>query len=456
MLDDPISLHGGPGPRLAYLPHPDPDALATAAVALANTDGGAVVIGLDDGGTYTGPIDGAEVEHALRLAADRCAPAIVFGRPVALETPHGPAVAVRVPRSTRVHALYDGQVLVRSAFGNRVLAGDEIRALLTQRTNGDFDAEIVPGARASDLDPELLAEFVMARARRVGRPGGEIPLVEIGAVTPDYRVTVAGMLLFGRDPQRWLPHSKVRFARFVGQKAPGENGASPACERALGGAAVRLIEGLWDLIQEQMRSHPPASNPREMDYPTDAVREALVNAICHRDYRLRGDSIGVRLFANRLEIASPGGLPGFMTTAQHLVTHRYCRNPLLSRALWQWGYGDGTGQGLRRLFDRMSEYSHRPVEIDVQPYRITVRLYNACETCGEDDPASRMAAAGLNERQRLALAYAREHGSLTVHEFRTLCTDVSPDVLQRDLSDLVQRGALRRIGSRASAYYILP
>jgi ATP-dependent DNA helicase RecG len=455
MLDDPISLHGGPGPRLVYLPHPDPDALAAAAVALANTDGGAVVFGLDDAGTYAGPIDGAEIERALRLAADRCDPVIAFGRPEPLVTPYGPAIAVRVPRSTHVHALHDGQVLVRSAFGNRVLGGDEIRALLTQRTNGDFDAEIVPGARISDLDPELLAEFVMARAWRVGRYRGEIPLIEIGAVTPDYYVTVAGMLLFGRDPQRWLPHSRVHFARFVGQKAPGENGTAPAFERGLGGAAVRLIEGLWDLVREQMRSHAPAEAPRAADYPTDAVREVLVNAICHRDYRLRGDSILVRMFANRLEIVSPGGLPGFMTTAEHLVTHRYCRNPLLSRGLWQWGYGAGTGQGLRRLFDRMSEYSHRPVEIDVQPYRVTVRLYNACETCGEDDPASQM-AAGLNERQRVALAYARDHGSLTVHEFRTLCGDVSPDVLQRDLSDLVRRGALRRIGSRASAYYILP
>jgi len=433
MRDDPVSLHGGPGPLLAYLPYPDPDALAATAVAFANTDGGAIVIGLDGDGAYTGPVDGGEVECALRRAAERCTPVVAFGPAEPLETPHGPAIAVRVPRSTRVHALHDGLVLVRSASGNRVLGGDEIRALLTQ-----------------------LAEFVVARARRLGCQSDEIPLIEIGAVTPDHRVTVAGILLFGRDPQRWLPHSAVRFARFVGRKAPGENGTTPAFERVLGGAAVPLVEGVLYLIREQMRSHASGGAPREGDYPLDAVREALVNAICHRDYRLRGDSITVRLFADRLEIASPGGLPGFMTTAGHLLTHRYCRNPLLSRGLWLWGYGEGTGQGLRRLFDRMSEYSHRPVEIDVQPYRVTVRLYNARETCEEDGPAGQVSMMGLSERQRLALVYAREHGSLTVHEFRTLCPAVSPDVLQRDLADLVRRGALRRIGSRASAYYILP
>jgi ATP-dependent DNA helicase RecG len=454
MPDDPISLRSGPGCLLAFLPYPDPDALAATAVALANTDGGTVVIGLDDAGAYTGPPDSAEVERALRRAEYGCTPAIAFSRPEPLDTASGPAIAVRVPRSTQVHALPDGQVLVRSAFGNRVLGGDEIRALLTQRANGDFDAEVVPGARISDLDPELLADFVVARARRLGRHSSGIPLMEIGAVTPDYRVTVAGILLFGRDPQRWLPHSEVRFARFVGQRAPGKNGTFPALEQALGGAAVRLIEGLWGLIHEQMRSHTPADAPHEADYPTDAVREVLVNAICHRDYRLRGDSIVVRMFANRLEVASPGGLPGFMTTAEHLVTHRYCRNPLLSQSLWQWGYGEGSGQGLRHLFDRMSEVTHRPVEIDVQPYRVTVRLYNACENC--EDPADSAIAGSLNERQRVALAYARDHGSLTIHEFRTLCGDVSPDVLQRDLADLVKRGHLRRIGSRANAYYILP
>ncbi len=77
-------------------------------------------------------------------------------------------------------------------------------------------------------------------------------------------------------------------------------------------------------------------------YPPTAIREALVNAVAHRDYRLRGRGIEVRLFSDRLEISSPGGLPGFITL-DNIVDEHFSRNPRIVSGLFQWGYIEELG-----------------------------------------------------------------------------------------------------------------
>ena len=446
MLTDPISLEGGQGALLAFLPQPDPNAIAAAAVALANTDGGAIVIGLDGGGVYRGPLDGVAVARALRAAADCCTPPIPLGTPEIISTPGGPALAVRVPRGQRVHALSDGSVLARSDFGNRALSGDEIRGLLSARANGDFEAEAVPGARIADLDPALLAAFMVARARRLGRPVEDVPLDALGAITPDHGVTVAGLLLFGRDPARWLLQAGAQLTRYLGPAGD----AHLAFERSFAGPLVSLFDQLGEAIREQTRA--PAGEPDAPEYPTAAVREVLANALCHRDYRLR-ERLTVRIYADCLEVVSPGGLPAFLATAR-LVGGRYSRNPRLAGALAQWGYADGRGGGVLRILHAMDRRGARPPLIETGPYSVTVRLYNECTPgAGASAPPPEDA---LNVRQRAALAHVRAHGSITFHELRALHPALRPDLLQRDLSALVQGGYLRRVGGRTGAYYLLP
>jgi ATP-dependent DNA helicase RecG len=425
--------------RLVTLPGPDRAALAATAVALANTDGGTLLIHTDDPGA---------VAVAVRAAAVRITPAIAFGPPAPVETAQGPACAVAVPRGSGVHALEDGRVLARTTFGNRTLNGDEIRALISERAAGEFEAKAVPGAHISDLDPALVAAFMQANAARRGArwDGRDLPLGELGALTPDFGVTVAGMLLFGRDPARWLPASGIRFARYVGRH---RDPVQRAFERTLDGPLVRVFDRLWTDLHAQMRSLESSDEP---DYPAPVLREVLVNAVQHRDYRLRGDPVRVELFADRLEITSPGGLPAFMSAAT-LLEGRYSRNPRLSRVLALWGYTAGRGGGVLRAIEGMDRRGCRPPEIESGPYRVTVRLYNAGNACADDsapDPGA------LNEQQRAALAYVAQRGSLTAHEFRALFPALTSNTLERDLAALADSGHLRRVGARTGAYYVLP
>ena len=444
MPDDHTLLTDDPAALLATLSDLDPAALAATAVALANTDGGILLI-------HAGADDPGAVAAALRQAAERMTPAVAFSAPTAVMTRQGPAFRVRVPRGTGVHALEDGRVLARTTFGNRALSGEEIRALISDRAMGDFEAEVVPGARISDLDPALLAAFMQADAQRRGTrwDGSDLPLVALGGLTPDFGVTVAGMLLFGRDPARWLPASGVLFARYVGRRT---DESQRAFGRPITGPLTYVIDRLWADLRAQMRSQPDAVSPENLEYPASVVREVLVNAVLHRDYRLRSDPIRVAMFADRLEITSPGGLPAYMSTAT-LLEGRYSRNPRLSHVLARWGYAAGRGGGVLRVIEGMDRRGCRPPEFESGPYRVTVRLYNAVDDCADENTPDQEA---LNDRQRAVLAYVAQRGSVTVHEFRALYPALAPDALERDLAVLSESGHLRKIGARTGAYYILP
>ncbi|NDJ77267.1 MAG: hypothetical protein GYB65_13515 [Chloroflexi bacterium] len=422
------TLTGGPGPLLSFIVEPDPVAIAENAVALTNTDGGAIALPTD----LT-----AEWVDAAQRATAHCDPPLHLA-PVA----NGAHPLIHVPRGDRVHALADGRVLVRTISGNRVLNGDEIRALLSHRATGDFEAEVVPGAALEHLDLGLVQRFIEQRALRLDTPSPADErdlLVALSALTPAGGVTVVGILLFGKSPQRWLPQSFARFVRYLGDS----DHPLAAAEQTVDGPLPHLIDRLWDVVRGQM------SGLGQPEYPAFTVREALVNAVCHRDYRLRQHHIDVGMFADRLEITSPGGLPGFLTV-EHLVEGRLSRNPRLARALWEWGYIEQPGFGITRMIEVAAKHGlQHPLRFEAGAYHVTVRLYNGRST-GTGFPDQ-----PLTTCQQRILAHLNDHGSITLRELRTLCRGTRPDRLQRELDDLVARGRLRKIGGRGRAYYIV-
>lgn len=443
MLTYPIALHEGPGPLLAFVPELDPDLLAETMVAFANADGGSILLGVDDDGSGVCPLSDAQIDAAIEQASARCRPAIVPERRVWSEQAIGAVPVIRVPRGTRVYALADGRVFARAGSENRRLSGEAIRRLIAARAQGDFEAEPVPGAGADALDPALVEAFVAAWRTADGDPWSgtyaEL-LAEIGALTPDRRPTVAGMLLFGRDPGHWLPSSRARFVRYLGTS---DDPTQQAVDAPITGPLVQVIDRLAETVREQLGANAAS-------YPARAVREALINALLHRDYRLRGADVEVRLYADRLEIHSPSGLPGFLSV-EDLLSARYSRNPRLAWALHQWGYVPEPGRGIRRMCEQMAEQGRRPPEFEAAPYRLTVRLYRS-----PVEVASHGNGGALNPRQREALAYVQAQGSITFREYRALAFGVKPELLQNDLDALVKSGHLRRIGQRVGAYYILP
>src|SRR4029079_2267273 len=213
-----------PGPLVAYLPEAVPDALAEHLVAFANSDGGTIVIGLDDKGRLVGNVYAEELEGLLRAAERICRPRVVTGWDQ-LEGPAGPTYAITVPRSPELHSLADGRVLVRAGTQNRPLGGEEIRHLAATKSSGDYESEAVPGATRADLDEEVIAEYLekrQQRQRRVITQETDELLREIGSLDDHARPPTSGLLLFGRHPQQFMPQSGLVFVKFVGTEPRGE------------------------------------------------------------------------------------------------------------------------------------------------------------------------------------------------------------------------------------------
>ncbi|MCB0206602.1 MAG: putative DNA binding domain-containing protein, partial [Anaerolineae bacterium] len=217
------TLKKGPGPHTEYMAEPDADRLAETLVAFANGDGGTVLLGVGEDGA---PVDGLmsdEMEEALQAAVLQCRPPIRTEWEQ-METAHGTVAAIRVPRSTELHSLADGRVLIRSGHENHPLGGEQVRQLASGKSSGDFEMQDVAGAQLADLDNEIIQDYIAHREQKQGRqiklPQDRL-LQQIGALTAEGNPTVAGLLLFGLEPQFNLPQSGLTFVRFSGTELRG-------------------------------------------------------------------------------------------------------------------------------------------------------------------------------------------------------------------------------------------
>lgn len=445
---------------LAYLGSPDPDKIAEHLVAFANTDGGTIVLGVNASGSPAAPAGPEELEGAVRAAERLCRPPVTLGHWEQIEVPGGTSYAIHVPRSPELHAMADGRVLLRGregdGYANRPLGGEEIRSLAATKSSGDFESEPIPGARREDLDEAVIAEYIEKRQLRQRRPIEQTPdeiLREIGAITESGQPTASGILLFGRNPQQYVPHSGLVFVRFPGTSPGADDGLAGYGRREeFNGPLARVIEGAWQVTWSEMSVGAVVKGLERTDiheYPAFAVREALVNAVCHRDYRLRGRKIEIRMYADRLEVISPGGLPGFITV-DNIVDEHFSRNPRLVNGLFQWGYIEELGLGIDRMIDDMVSAGHPPPKFSPKPYSFTVTLFNARDR----RPVPKWENV-MNERQARALQFIRDHGRIASKDYQDLCPDVSPETLRLDLADLVNRGLLLKIGAKKGTYYVL-
>ena len=478
MSDLRMLLGRGPGPRHAFLLSLNPDSLAETLVAFANGEGGTVVLGVDPSGAQGEPLVDEEVEGALRAALALCRPPMRTEWQQE-ETQNGPVVLLRVDRSSELHILSDGRALVRHGDENRPLNPAELEMLVANRSMGEFESEEVSGSTRDDLDEDVIDEYLEKRQRR-NPHGSLLPknrlLQQIGAISATGTPTISGMLLFGKEPQLFLPHSRAVFVKFddnqttfkTGERAKLAEADSSVETLLLGGEAgsfgygrreeisgplARIVERGWRVIWEEMDKKAVVKGLQREDqteYPPFAVREALVNAVCHRDYRLRGSSIEIHMRAESLEIISPGGLPAYITI-DNIVDEHYSRNPRLVNGLYQWGYIEELGLGVDRMIEDMVAAGHPPPLFDAKSHRFSVTLQNRKDL----EKIIPEWEQHMNERQLKAMQHVQAHGNITNRDYRQLCSHVGAETLRLDLVDLVNKKLLLKIGDKRGTRYIL-
>ncbi|NQW50202.1 MAG: putative DNA binding domain-containing protein [Rhodospirillales bacterium] len=328
------------------------DKLVDYCVALANEGGGKIIFGVTDRRprrivSTTAFGEPGRTEAGLH---DRLRHRIPVEE---LIVPEGRILIVHVPgRLPGTAWNINGRYLKRAGDDLTALGDSELRAIFAE-TGPDFSAEVCSGAGIGDLSPVAIASFRERWARKTQDPrkaGWSDPeTLNSAELLVDGGVTYAALILLGTAGalSRWLAQAEVVF-EYRSSEASG-----PAADR------VEYREGFF-LWQEQIWAKINLRNERQsyqdglfrLDLPTFdevAVREALLNALAHRDYRL-GGSVFIRQYSQRLEIVSPGGLPAGITP-ENIYDQQNPRNRRLAEALARCGLIERSGQGMNLIVE---------------------------------------------------------------------------------------------------------
>ncbi|WP_337061710.1 ATP-binding protein [Kineococcus sp. G2] len=432
-----------------------PAKLSQAVVAFANAEGGTIVVGVHDGrveGTDADPRHRNELQqvHVQHVQP----PARVHTRLVPCRTDGGRddhLLVVDVSPGDDVHATTRDDVYLRLGDETRRLTYVQRRELFFDRRQAGFESELTL-IRLDDtaaVDVEAAEEY----ATRVGHPHWQGLLAARG-LARDGRLTVAGLLLFGRHPGSELPNAHVRATRFAGRERGTGARQQVVSDRRFEGALPRLLAEVFDHVRQvQPRRRALARGGRFEDVPAvpeDAWLEAVVNAVVHRSYSLQSDHVHVDVFDDRIEVESPGRFPGLADLRDPLSLHRFARNPRIARVCADLAFGQEFGEGIRRMFDEM-----RLAGLQPPLYRQTegsVRLTLSADLGAQpgDDR--------LPEETRLVVTALREAGRLGTRDLAEVMGRTRPTAVKK-LAEMRERGVIRWNGQSARdprAYWDLP
>lgn len=337
---------------------PHPDGLADELAAMANAQGGIVILGVDDATKEVRGIPYPALDVVEKWLAEICQtrikpPLDMATRHIELPDEGGqlqPVILISVPRSLWVHQS-PGGYLKRVAHAKREMPPEVLARLFQQRSQARlirFEEQAVPGTSIDDADSLLLRQFIREEEGDWQRQMRRLHLS--AELDGSECLSVAGALLCTTKPTVWLPSAYIQAVAYRGiDNDPAEQLDAKDFE----GPVDRQIWDAFDFVRLHMRV-PAQKELGRIDYPQYSLRavfEALVNAVAHRDYSIRGGRIRLHMFADRLELYSPGALPNSMTI-ESMTAMSIPRNEILASLFSRYYPVRDAGLGREFLMDR--------------------------------------------------------------------------------------------------------
>jgi len=375
-------------------------ALAKELVAFANLRGGRVLLGVDDDGSVVGVTREGLEEWIMTTCRDKIRPELIPYFELIRDVEPGKDVAiVQVDRGWSVHHVWHNNhrtYYIRVGTQSREASPEELERLFQQR--GAFRLEVrgVSGSSMRDFDFRRLQDYFQ-RIRGQDTPSVEDEnawrsllvntefLVDENDTTP---ATVAGLLLFCTNPNRFLPQAGIDAAAYPGKEkdyTAKERATIRGPMTALFGSEGIVETGIVEQSVEFVRRNTDVSasladgarREERWLYPEEAVREAIVNALVHRDYLLSGTTVELSIYEDRLEVISPGRLPNGITPQRMITGCRSARNQLLKDVMRDYGYLEHMGMGVpRKIVKEMQRHNDTSPDLIEEEERFLVRLWN--------------------------------------------------------------------------------
>jgi ATP-dependent DNA helicase RecG len=432
--------------------------------AMANADGGELVIGIEDYGEISG------VHHpADKLALLRNAPSSQNYVNPPLRARYEEVVTVegktllyfRVEWSPEVHQLSDGRYLLRVNDSNQPFDPAQIAALKQTKSQGLLERSFPPSATLEDIDLKLTR--LLFERTRSGLTAEEalrtyrLAEARNGRLVPN----LAGLLLFGKDPLQWHPRCGIDFVRWEGTERKHGTELNVVKRFQIEAPLATLPEKAYDAIKPYIRERQQLHDlffTERMEYPAFVWQEAIVNAVAHRDYSIQGSGIEIWMFDDHMEINSPGQPPAPVTV--EALNRRegvhLSRNPLIVRTLVGLGYMRELGEGIPRMFDEMEREGFYPPKFSlVGGFMFHVSLRNQPVYDRETlEWLRQYEGMGLTGNQKRLLVFARAHqGQFTSRDFQKL-VGLTIYEASNEIKTMIRKDLVRQLHKGGKIYRI--
>ena len=376
-----------------------PRNVAKEIASLANLEGGYILLGVEDDGTVTGLARPDIEEWVMNICSDKILPPIIpYFEIVPWEGDKRIGV-ITIPEDSPdkpYKARQDGRwiTFLRRGSTSREATREQEQRLYQASGVLRYDIKPVLGSSLKDMDLNRLINYFKDMRRQDCPEQDETEKwktllinTEIMVESRDKAIpTAGGILLFGKSPNRYLPQAGISAVAYRGKEkdyeaVQRETIRGPIVAKFTGEDIVDtgLAERAMDFVRRNTGSKAYLVEGRRIDkpdYPKEAIRETIVNAIAHRDYTISGTDIELSIYSDRLEVISPGRLPNTVTVERMKAGCRVTRNELIKEVLRDYQYVEATGLGVpRKIIAAMLKHNGTEPDLIEEEYSFTVRLW---------------------------------------------------------------------------------
>lgn len=407
--------------------------------AFVNAIGGTLLLGVKDSGAVCGfDIGKKTLEDIANRIQEATEPRI---QPSILTINHEGKKIIVITVSAGIGAPVSvrGRYFRRVGKTNQRMSHEEIMQRIVANSKLSWDAVVETNSSLADLDVDNINDFV-EMVRREGRH--PIPknvsnldfLRKIELVIGD-QPTRAGILLLGNNPERYFGSAFLKLGRF----------RSPILivdDREMHGSLINQLDGTMGWFRERLETaFIITGNPqREViwEYPLDAIREAVINLLSHRDY-ISGAHSQIRLYDERLEFWNAGSLPNGLTTEMLFIEHKSIpRNKKIAEAFFYMGLIERWGSGTIRIAKELQKYNHPVPQFKSESGTFRLYFYRATpvhENTLVHEKILTKPFPNLTERQLIAVNYVEKYGSITNSQYQEIA-QITKRTATRELKKL--------------------
>jgi ATP-dependent DNA helicase RecG len=429
------------------------DEIGESISAFSNSCNGKILIGISNSGEIKGVQIGEKTIEGLANFIKQNTDNSIYPDIKVEKINNKNIIIIEVKEADEKPVFFRGKAYKRIGNSNHKLSASEIRKLAKESTKSYWDEQICEEASLEDIDKEKVRVFLKeAKKQRDIDIEEETDTKEALMrlkLLKNEKLTNASVLLFAKEPQKFFLQAEVKCIRFKGNDVTG-----PMIDmKVISEDIINQLKKAEDFIFEHI---PMAAWIEELKiqrqekwlYPPKAIREALANALAHRDY-CSASKIQIRIFDDRTEFWNPGNLPEGWTVKKLKQKHESKpKNPLIAKQFFLIKYIEEVGTGTNKIIEWCKEWGLPEPEFEFTGSSIIVTFRKHALT------KDYLSSLGLNERQKKAIEYIEKYNRITNKEYQEL-NNVSNKTAYQDLFNLLKRQMIEKVGAGKYVYYVL-